>query len=121
MNTRMLGVVFGVFMLRHMCAHIVTFLPFTQGYRVHLDLEVSDQQRQKGLGVKLADTISRWKCQDLMNTSDFQDALHRKHRHFHVDAEGYLNSISIAEKAKARQIMGQWGKLGQRFTVESVT
>jgi len=53
-----------------------------------------------------------------MNTSGFEDALHRKHRPFHVDAEGYLNSISIAEKATARRIMGQWGK--QRFTVDSV-
>ena len=117
-------------MLRHMCTHIVTFLPSTQGYHLHLDLEVSDEQRQKGSGVKQADTrmlkgepsadtISIWKCQGLRNSSGFEDALHRKHRHFHVDAEDYLNSLRIPEKARARGIMGQWGK--QRFTVKSVS
>jgi hypothetical protein len=103
-------------MLRYMCTHIVTFLPSTQGYRLHLDLEKSDEQRQKGGGVN---TSRYWKCQGFINTSGSEDALHRKHRHFHVDAEDYLNSLRIPEKARARGIMGQWGK--QRFTVKSVS
>ena len=106
-------------MLRHMCTHIVTFLPSTQGYHLHLDLEKSHEkkheQRQKGGGVD----ISRyWKCQGFLNKSGSEDALHQKHRHYHVDAEDYLNSLSIAEKARARGIMGQYGK--QRFNVKSV-